>query len=178
MADVGTLLRAERERRGLSLRAVAARVGVSHVYIGEVERGVRPPSEHITGPLATLYGLDPARLRTRPSRAALAYLARHPEALAALERDAAEEGKGPACGGAIGLRCDGAAARESARSRAAELLVLAGVGALARDLRSGMEPAVVLATLENDVGQRYAARASERAAIQALRTLVEGGDSR
>lgn len=37
----GRLLRARRVAAGLSLRDVADKVGVSHVYLGEVERGVR-----------------------------------------------------------------------------------------------------------------------------------------
>ncbi|RKH69067.1 transcriptional regulator [Corallococcus interemptor] len=39
----GNFIRARRVAAGLSLRAVADRVGVTHVYLGEVERGVRPP---------------------------------------------------------------------------------------------------------------------------------------
>lgn len=37
----GSYLRQMRMRAGLSLRDVAAGLGVSHVYLGEVERGVR-----------------------------------------------------------------------------------------------------------------------------------------
>jgi len=40
---VGRYLRAKRVAAGLSLRRVAEQIGVSHVYLGEVERGVRPP---------------------------------------------------------------------------------------------------------------------------------------
>lgn len=39
----GRYLRDKREREKMSLRKVAARLEVSHVYLGEVERGVRGP---------------------------------------------------------------------------------------------------------------------------------------
>ena len=39
----GKYLRARRVAADLSLRDVASRLGVSHVYLGEVERAVRPP---------------------------------------------------------------------------------------------------------------------------------------
>jgi transcriptional regulator with XRE-family HTH domain len=37
----GRYLRGKRQRARLSLRAVAEKLGVTHVYLGEVERGVR-----------------------------------------------------------------------------------------------------------------------------------------
>ncbi len=39
----GTYLRTKRIEAGLSLREVARELDVSHVYLGEVERGVRGP---------------------------------------------------------------------------------------------------------------------------------------
>ncbi len=39
----GTYLRDRRNAAELSLREVADRLGISHVYLSEVERGVRPP---------------------------------------------------------------------------------------------------------------------------------------
>jgi transcriptional regulator with XRE-family HTH domain len=39
----GRYLRRHRVAARLSLREAAAALGVSHVYLGEVERGVRPP---------------------------------------------------------------------------------------------------------------------------------------
>lgn len=39
----GRYIRAQRVAANLSLRFVAGKLGVSHVYLGEVERGVRPP---------------------------------------------------------------------------------------------------------------------------------------
>lgn len=41
----GAYLRRERVTAGLSLRTVADAVGVTHVYLGEVERGVRGPMD-------------------------------------------------------------------------------------------------------------------------------------
>lgn len=41
--DFGRYLRGQRVAAGVSLRAAAKTVGVSAVYLGEVERGVRPP---------------------------------------------------------------------------------------------------------------------------------------
>lgn len=41
MTTFGTYLRDARERAGLSLRELAKRLGVSHVFLGEVERGLR-----------------------------------------------------------------------------------------------------------------------------------------
>jgi transcriptional regulator with XRE-family HTH domain len=39
----GRYLMTKRKAAGLSLRALADALDISHVYIGEVERGVRPP---------------------------------------------------------------------------------------------------------------------------------------
>lgn len=38
---LGEFIRRKREAAGLSLRAVSMAIGVSHVFLGEVERGVR-----------------------------------------------------------------------------------------------------------------------------------------
>ena len=43
MNSFGKFLRLERVKAGLSLRKTAQELGVSHVYLGEVERGVRAP---------------------------------------------------------------------------------------------------------------------------------------
>ncbi len=40
-AETGAKLRGQRMKAGLSLRAMAKLLGVSHVYLGEVERGDR-----------------------------------------------------------------------------------------------------------------------------------------
>jgi transcriptional regulator with XRE-family HTH domain len=35
-----------------SLRSVAANLGISHVFLGEIERGIRPLPERLVGPLS------------------------------------------------------------------------------------------------------------------------------
>ncbi|MEV4319123.1 helix-turn-helix transcriptional regulator [Actinocrispum sp. NPDC049592] len=40
----GTVLRTERQRRGVSLRELARLVHYSHGYLSKVERGVMPPN--------------------------------------------------------------------------------------------------------------------------------------
>lgn len=41
--EFGRYIRSKRAEAGVSLRAAAKALGVSAVYLGEVERGVRPP---------------------------------------------------------------------------------------------------------------------------------------
>ena len=65
---LGVTLRIARESRGMSLRTLAARVGVSHVFLHQVERGDRslPPQRWST--LANALGLTVEQL----ARAAVA----------------------------------------------------------------------------------------------------------
>ena len=42
--ELGVRIRALRERRGLSLRVVAERAGVSESFVSQIERGVASPS--------------------------------------------------------------------------------------------------------------------------------------
>jgi transcriptional regulator with XRE-family HTH domain len=77
LADVGPRLRRLRERRGLTLTAVAARTGISKSTLSRLESGQRKPSLELLLPLAETYRLpldelvgapavgDP-RVRTRP----------------------------------------------------------------------------------------------------------------
>jgi transcriptional regulator with XRE-family HTH domain len=60
----GAYLRRMRIRGGYSLREVARAVGISHVYLGEVERGVRGPlnPEHWDALLKAIPELDRAEL--------------------------------------------------------------------------------------------------------------------
>ena len=44
LETLGALLRAERLARGLSLRELSARTGVSNAYLSELERGLHEPS--------------------------------------------------------------------------------------------------------------------------------------
>ena len=50
-AELGARIRAERERAGVSLRALAARLGVSPSMLSQLERGLAQPS------VATLWGI-------------------------------------------------------------------------------------------------------------------------
>ncbi len=75
----GKYLRDMREKASLSLRKVADSLGVSHVYLGEVERGVRGPmpEKHWERLTKIIPGITTERLRkmaqlTKPIRFNLA----------------------------------------------------------------------------------------------------------
>ena len=53
----GEILRAARRASGLSQAALAKAVGVSPVFISQIETGQRVPSDRITRAIATLLGL-------------------------------------------------------------------------------------------------------------------------
>lgn len=60
---------AAREKRGLSLREAAARIGISHTYLSALEKGFDPrsgkaliPSQRVLLQIANAYGLDQNRL--------------------------------------------------------------------------------------------------------------------
>jgi transcriptional regulator with XRE-family HTH domain len=77
LAEVGPRLRRLRERRGMTLTAVAAQTGISKSTLSRLESGRRKPSLELLLPLAEIYHLpldelvgappvgDP-RVRTRP----------------------------------------------------------------------------------------------------------------
>src|SRR5215210_2099854 len=77
LAQVGPRLRSFRERRGMTLTALAARTGISKSTLSRLESGQRKPSLELLLPLAETYHLpldelvgapsvgDP-RIRTRP----------------------------------------------------------------------------------------------------------------
>ncbi|MDY7104966.1 MAG: XRE family transcriptional regulator [Actinomycetota bacterium] len=67
-ALVGAALRAERERAGLSMRALAALAGVSQPFLSQVERGVTSPSIATLYRLADALDLSPAELLPSPQR--------------------------------------------------------------------------------------------------------------
>lgn len=78
MTAFGRYLREQRIAAKKSLRAVAELVGVTHVYLGEVERGVRGPLKRerwaaliAAVPGITVEGLERAAATTRPVRLAL-----------------------------------------------------------------------------------------------------------
>jgi|HubBroStandDraft_1064217.scaffolds.fasta_scaffold33289_4 transcriptional regulator with XRE-family HTH domain len=62
----GAYLRRQRIESGRSLREVAEAVGISHVYLGEVERGVRGPlkPEHWSALVRAVPGLALEELRS------------------------------------------------------------------------------------------------------------------
>ena len=61
--NFGRCLRSARLKAGVSLRDLAAALGLSHVFVGEVERGLRGLArKHWPRLLETLPGLDPQRL--------------------------------------------------------------------------------------------------------------------
>lgn len=63
MTTFGSYLRDTRERAGISLREMARQLGVSHVYLGEVERGLRGlPQERWPAVVELLPELDERRL--------------------------------------------------------------------------------------------------------------------
>lgn len=61
LADLGRRLRAERQRRGVSLDALAQASGVSRSMISEVERGAKAPTVVVLARLATALGTTAAR---------------------------------------------------------------------------------------------------------------------
>jgi transcriptional regulator with XRE-family HTH domain len=62
VAELGRRLRRERERRGVSLDALASTSGVSRSMISDVERGRKTPTVLVLARLATALGTTAARL--------------------------------------------------------------------------------------------------------------------
>lgn len=50
-------IRTIRVEAGLSLRHVADRIGISHVALGEIERGIRPLPARLRSPIAETLGV-------------------------------------------------------------------------------------------------------------------------
>lgn len=67
----GTYLRERRVEADVSLRSAAKKIGISAVYLGEVERGVRPPikKKHWKRLLAAVPTLDRKALERRAADA-------------------------------------------------------------------------------------------------------------
>ncbi|HEX6537512.1 MAG TPA: helix-turn-helix transcriptional regulator [Gemmatimonadaceae bacterium] len=62
----GAELRRRRQEARRSLRDVASELGVSAVYLSDIERGNRPiPRNELGGRLLELFGIDPADLPPR-----------------------------------------------------------------------------------------------------------------
>ena len=104
LAEVGPRLRKLRERRGLTLTALAAKTGISKSTLSRLENGERKPSLELLLPLAEAYHLpldelvgtprvgDP-RIRSRPKtrNGRLVY-----PLTGAVRRDGRVEGRDPA----------------------------------------------------------------------------------
>lgn len=52
LGEIGSYLRDQREKAGLSVRQLAERAGVSNPYISQIERGLRKPSIEVLQQLA------------------------------------------------------------------------------------------------------------------------------
>ena len=68
-SQVATLLRAEREKRGLSMNAVAERSGLSQSMVSLVEREERNPTLDTLLRMATALEIDHADVIVRAQRA-------------------------------------------------------------------------------------------------------------
>ena len=65
MTPIGPTIRELREDKGLQMRTLARRTGVHERTIGDIERGVREPSERILAKLCRGLKTEPAMLRAR-----------------------------------------------------------------------------------------------------------------
>jgi transcriptional regulator with XRE-family HTH domain len=78
---LGTIIRRQRELAELSMRQLAAMVGISNPYLSQIERGLRAPSEHVLRAIA-------ASLRTTADALVQqAAPAGQPDVVAAIGRD-------------------------------------------------------------------------------------------
>jgi transcriptional regulator with XRE-family HTH domain len=69
-ANVVRLLREEREKRGLSMNAVAQRSGLSHSIVSLVERDKRNPTLETLLRIAEAIGIDLGEIITRAAKLA------------------------------------------------------------------------------------------------------------
>src|SRR5262245_48068580 len=60
--ELGTLLKKLREQRGLTLRQVEGKTGLSNSFLSQAERGLRAPSTDALLKLATVYEVPVSRL--------------------------------------------------------------------------------------------------------------------
>lgn len=63
--DLGEFIRDQRQSAQLSLRALAARAGISNPYLSQVERGLRRPSADILAQIAAGLSISAESLLTR-----------------------------------------------------------------------------------------------------------------
>jgi transcriptional regulator with XRE-family HTH domain len=80
--DFGQHIRDLREAKSLSVRQVAAQLGLESSYLSKIEHGERLPSEAVLEALAALLGANPHILLAMTGRISKAFqeaLRRHPE---------------------------------------------------------------------------------------------------
>lgn len=65
-AGLGRAIRAARQQAGMSMRALAARCGVSQPFLSEVERGMSMPSIATLYRIAEALGITPSKLLPSP----------------------------------------------------------------------------------------------------------------
>lgn len=92
MSKVAARLRSAREKAGLSLRAMAERLGISPTHLSRVENGYNVPSETVLKDLCKLTGADfdsLMRCRGRVPTDVLKYIVRTPGVLERLRKEMA-----------------------------------------------------------------------------------------
>lgn len=82
--DLGSFIREQRTSAQISLRALAARAGVSNPYLSQVERGLRRPSADILAQIARGLSISVESLL---ARAGILDSADAPEVVAAIRAD-------------------------------------------------------------------------------------------
>ena len=96
--SLGAVLYAARQARRLTLRQVAASVGVTFAYIADLERDRRTPSEATAAALSACLGVDVDQIMAHTGRlreSVAAYLRQQPEAGRLLGRIAERQLSGP-----------------------------------------------------------------------------------
>jgi transcriptional regulator with XRE-family HTH domain len=82
---LGEIIRRQRELAELPMRQLAAMVGISGPYLSQIERGLRAPSEHVLGAIATSLQTSAEALQDQAE--SLAPRAEPSEVITAIERD-------------------------------------------------------------------------------------------
>lgn len=74
MTTAPSALRGMRHAAGLTLRGLGEILGITHVYVSEVERGIRPMPLRLAAPWGKALGLDGAAAGRAPERIDLSEL--------------------------------------------------------------------------------------------------------
>lgn len=82
---LGDIIRQQRELAELPMRQLAAMVGISGPYLSQIERGLRAPSEHVLGAIATSLQTSAEALQDQAD--ALAPHEAPPAVVAAIQQD-------------------------------------------------------------------------------------------